>query len=120
MIRSLCGPIAARSEDDADSQHGGLVPPLRQEAGGVPMGRDSAHDGEAAGMCRDRRERHVVAVASPRWRDQDGTVHPGGIHISEERRVGHACDSTCRSRWSPYHEKKKLIAISLIPSTDLI
>src|SRR3546814_19681729 len=26
---------------------------------------------------------------------------------SEERRVGKECDSTCRSRWSRYHEKKK-------------
>src|SRR3546814_16267057 len=26
---------------------------------------------------------------------------------SEERRVGNECVSTCRSRWSPYHEKKK-------------
>src|SRR3546814_11399410 len=26
---------------------------------------------------------------------------------SEERRVGKACVSTCRSRWSPYHYKKK-------------
>src|SRR3546814_14361377 len=26
---------------------------------------------------------------------------------SEERRVGKACVSTCRSRWVPYHEKKK-------------
>src|SRR3546814_12017030 len=26
---------------------------------------------------------------------------------SEERRVGKACVSTCRSGWSPYHEKKK-------------
>src|SRR3546814_14508916 len=26
---------------------------------------------------------------------------------SEERRVGHGCVSTCRSRWSPYHSKKK-------------
>src|SRR3546814_15175968 len=25
---------------------------------------------------------------------------------SEERRVGKVCVSTCRSRWSPYHEKK--------------
>src|SRR3546814_11087693 len=25
---------------------------------------------------------------------------------SEERRVGKACVSTCRSRWSPYHQKK--------------
>src|SRR3546814_19360109 len=27
---------------------------------------------------------------------------------SEERRVGQECVSTCRSRWSPYHYKKKL------------
>src|SRR3546814_12490870 len=37
---------------------------------------------------------------------------------SEERRVGKECGSTCRSRWSPYHEKKnKLTATHLhIPS----
>src|SRR3546814_11329156 len=28
---------------------------------------------------------------------------------SEERRVGKECVSTCRSRWSPYHAKKKKI-----------
>src|SRR3546814_18859332 len=28
-------------------------------------------------------------------------------HRSEERRVGKECVSTCRSRWSPYHSKKK-------------
>src|SRR3546814_6997185 len=27
---------------------------------------------------------------------------------SEERRVGKECVSTCRSRWSPYHDKKKI------------
>src|SRR3546814_18880273 len=26
---------------------------------------------------------------------------------AEERRVGKECVSTCRSRWSPYHSKKK-------------
>src|SRR3546814_21055697 len=26
---------------------------------------------------------------------------------SEERRVGKECVGTCRSRWSPYHSKKK-------------
>src|SRR3546814_4582263 len=26
---------------------------------------------------------------------------------SEESRVGKECGRTCRSRWSPYHEKKK-------------
>src|SRR3546814_19046613 len=28
-------------------------------------------------------------------------------HRSEERRVGKECVSTCRSRWSPDHSKKK-------------
>src|SRR3546814_13514387 len=33
----------------------------------------------------------------------------GGVagKISEERRVGQECVSTCRSRWSPYHSNKK-------------
>src|SRR3546814_12978828 len=30
------------------------------------------------------------------------------LQRSEERRVGKECVSTCRSRWSPYHYKKKL------------
>src|SRR3546814_15134793 len=29
-----------------------------------------------------------------------------GFERSEERRVGKECVSKCRSRWSPYHEKK--------------
>ena len=35
-----------------------------------------------------------------------GTViveNQGGAGRSEERRVGKECQSTCRSRWSPYH-----------------
>src|SRR3546814_5756241 len=32
-----------------------------------------------------------------------------GIELrSEERRVGNECVSTCRSRWSPYHQKKNI------------
>src|SRR3546814_15805500 len=30
------------------------------------------------------------------------------VERSEERRVGKECVSTCRSRWSPYHSKKKV------------
>src|SRR3546814_12928504 len=40
------------------------------------------------------------------------------IERSEERRVGKECVSTCRSRWSPSHYKKKtitLFAIQLMP-----
>src|SRR3546814_18000553 len=40
-----------------------------------------------------------------------GQIDKGGapyiLHRSEERRVGKECVSTCRSRWSPYHYKKK-------------
>src|SRR3546814_17563847 len=31
----------------------------------------------------------------------------GDVGRSEERRVGKECVSKCRSRWSPYHYKKK-------------
>src|SRR3546814_12441331 len=38
----------------------------------------------------------------------EGTVRDWVKHgRSEERRVGKECVSTCRSRWSPYHKKKK-------------
>src|SRR3546814_16785575 len=33
-------------------------------------------------------------------------VGHSSVRRSEERRVGKGCVSTCRSRWSPYHEKK--------------
>src|SRR3546814_3584240 len=36
------------------------------------------------------------------------------VRRSEERRVGKECVSTCRSRWSPYHSKKK--PVYLLPS----
>src|SRR3546814_13164378 len=38
-----------------------------------------------------------------------GRRHPHGGRDgrSEERRGGKECGSTCRSRWSPYHSKKK-------------
>src|SRR3546814_11212722 len=32
---------------------------------------------------------------------------------SEERRVGKECVSTCRSRWSPYHSKKKQTILTI-------
>src|SRR3546814_14797372 len=34
-------------------------------------------------------------------------IGPSGHARSEERRVGKECVSTCRSRWWPYHNKKK-------------
>src|SRR3546814_13770637 len=38
---------------------------------------------------------------------QETRRHDGHWRRSEERRVGKECVSTCRSRWSRYHSKKK-------------
>src|SRR3546814_15315770 len=43
---------------------------------------------------------------APRQQVEPAQEGSAGIR-SEERRVGKECVSTCRSRWSPYHEKKK-------------
>src|SRR3546814_20978695 len=51
----------------------------------------------AAGRARRPTERCLRSA----W-----TAARGGR--SEERRVGKECVSTCRSRWSPYHKKKKI------------
>src|SRR3546814_14404339 len=50
-----------------------------------------------------------------RWKGPQLTMMPTHHRIkvslpqtrSEERRVGKECVSTCRSRWSPHHSKKK-------------
>src|SRR3546814_17516725 len=49
----------------------------------------------------------VVVFAAPAIL-KDGTYR---LVRSEERRVGTECVSTCRSRWSPVHEKKKQLKI---------
>src|SRR3546814_16548834 len=38
-----------------------------------------------------------------------GSLILSALQRSEERRVGKECVSTCRSRWSPSHSKKKTI-----------
>src|SRR3546814_12575893 len=50
-----------------------------------------------------------VADRGQTRRHQDPSADPArtGGSRSEERRVGKECVSTCRSRWSPYHYKKK-------------
>src|SRR3546814_14563601 len=86
-----------------------------------------AADGEAGVIERLLRQRPRCVIvtdgAAPiRWftRKHDGsaatfpvtaidTTAAGDAFVgrSEERRVGQECVSTCRSRWSPYHQKKK-------------
>src|SRR3546814_15873175 len=71
-----------------------------------PADGDADHRGRGAVTGRGRVTGHLS--------DRIGHERPAGDaaraqHRSEERRVGKECVSTCRSRWSPYHEKKKHI-----------
>src|SRR3546814_14869413 len=56
-------------------------------------------EGGAGDAERHRAQRHIAV----------GMAGEAVAHRSEERRVGKECVSTCRSRWSPYHKKHKLI-----------
>src|SRR3546814_21158615 len=46
-------------------------------------------------------------IPSSAGRDSDTRLCGIIQQRSEERRVGKACVSTCRSRWAQYHKKKK-------------
>src|SRR3546814_3837477 len=65
-------------------------------------------DGTTPDLTRLRDGLSRCGVTAVERRD-DQTAGPArsGISRSEERRGGKACVSTCRSRWSPYHYKKK-------------
>src|SRR3546814_18446074 len=54
--------------------------------------REPEHRRRAAAETLDPRSRLTIFLARKR---------------SEESRVGNECVSTCRSRWAPYHKKKK-------------
>src|SRR3546814_17274099 len=51
--------------------------------------------------------------------DLGGFLHGGmPFRRSEERRVGKECVSTCRSRWSPYHYKKKKKKLRILTARE--
>src|SRR3546814_17363085 len=67
---------------------------------------------EVGAAMKARRKKKTNAGTGEVWKGGTGFVvrDDGGERVlerSEERRVGNECVSTCRSRWSPCHEKKK-------------
>src|SRR3546814_12070663 len=81
---------------------------------------DLARDDKEPGARRfkeaflDDRNRTMVERMAPLLERGNAFVAVGALHMpgdegirSEERRVGKECVSTCRSRWSRYHYKKK-------------
>src|SRR3546814_20902164 len=69
--------------------------------------RPDRSSGDRSSRC-DRSHRGRVAPIRTRadWAYRGKSAVPS--RRSEERRVGKECVSTCRSRWSPYHTKKKI------------
>src|SRR3546814_18321968 len=85
------GPSRPRSR--GNHEHSGRYPGLLPDRPGGPAGRpvDPAGGRRPPHAARLRLRRRLLRLPVR----------------SEERRVGKECVSTCRSRWSPYHYKKK-------------
>src|SRR3546814_14650166 len=67
-----------------------------------------AGESPAAAPDRDREPERLRRHTGRPDRSRAGLAAQGlYLARSEERRVGKECVSTCRSRWSPYHSKKK-------------
>src|SRR3546814_12237103 len=67
-----------------------------------------AGGGGGAGRSQRRQYCHCDLA---HWNTASGLSRlsePSSATRSEERRVGKECVSTCRSRWSQYHSKKKI------------
>src|SRR3546814_19623732 len=69
--------------------------------------------GLASALADELLQRHARIDRRRRARQGFKQRHLGAdrgvaVRRSEERRVGPECVSTCRSRWSPYHYKKKI------------
>src|SRR3546814_17947430 len=56
--------------------------------------------GKATGLARQLLDESIAVLQSVSVKHRES-------RRSEERRVGKECVSTCRSRWSPYHSRKK-------------
>src|SRR3546814_16303794 len=74
--------------------------------------RRCPHGGLAAALCSDRLDHR--RLPADRAANRGDLADPARFRLpdpgrSEERRVGKECVSTCRSRWSPYHKKKKQV-----------
>src|SRR3546814_15026109 len=70
-------------------------PAFRQDAAQRGLGRRTGLEPVATG-------RAIAGISTA-----IGDCRKADRQRSDERRVGKACVSTCRSRWSPYHSTKK-------------
>src|SRR3546814_12052259 len=74
--------------------------------GGADQGRFRRDGGPAPEHGRGIGVAEIRRFPS-RKREERCHASPDPVRRSEERRGGKECVSTCRSRWSQYHQKKK-------------
>src|SRR3546814_15964439 len=91
--------ISDWSSDVCSSDLSGTAPSLRND-------RQKRARGEARTRSAVRAKPTPAPYAGPSTTAMTGRSRLSRSR-SEERRVGKECVSTCRSRWSPYHYKKK-------------
>src|SRR3546814_11268282 len=86
-----------------------LASPVLTERPSPPPGDQNENSG-FRGLCHRRESWTWAGLRGGEhqaWRSKGVRWSPDPDRRSEERRVGKECVSTCRSRWSPYHSKKK-------------
>src|SRR3546814_16330671 len=85
------------------------------------LGLSSFSDPPSAAMRSPRPDKPLPKpVTPPRPSSETVSCTPPSAVVSqrsEERRVGKECVSTCRSRWSQYHKKKKKTEIHMLQAT---
>src|SRR3546814_14060213 len=107
-VQTCALPIFAQFQRARAAHHDGGAALYRDEAGRerARTVMRSCGRGERA-LPDQRRGRSHAAGARGQAGLACGPVILARAQRSEERRVGNECVSKCRSRWSPYHEKKK-------------
>src|SRR3546814_21112765 len=95
-----------RGNNASASQAGDVSQPRAAALQGIEKMRHNLALGLAQGffMPLDRPDAPWLETLGPTPDDAEGHLR---AQRSEERRVGKECVSTCRSGWSPYHNKKK-------------
>src|SRR3546814_12604300 len=92
---------------------GGVVRPEGHQApvNPTPASRARMPNPAARSACSMPHPDHPgeLRLADRPWRVPHPFTLPATRERSEERRVGKECVSPCRSRWTPYHLKKKEI-----------
>src|SRR3546814_12240983 len=90
--------LATTSQSEADEKRGRKIREREERLGKLQRRYEKEH-----ARCADG-DRNACNSARETYGEMQVIM---GETRSEERRVGTACVSTCRSRWMTYHEKKK-------------